>query len=83
VNEETAATLEGYARAAEFIEQERMERLRNMSAEESRLIFDQLMADWSGPTEGDELGRLQEWRLETTVMVRQVFIKLAQSKGLV
>ena len=59
-----------------------MERLRNLTTEESRSIFNQLMADWSGPMEGDDLDRLQAWRLETIVAVRKTFLKLARSKGL-
>ena len=83
MKKEVSEVLEGYARAAEYIEQERMERLKQMTTEESWAIFKELMADWSGPIPGDDLEKLQTWRLETLLEVRQVFLKRARWRGLV
>lgn len=82
MDKHVAEMLQGYARAEAFTERERRERLQRLTPEEAREIFSQLMADWSGPRKGDDLEMLQAWRLETLVAVRQAFIKLARSKGL-
>ena len=83
MHKEVAAVLEGYARAAEYIERERMERLKHMTIEESRAIFNELIAGWSGPAAGSDLEKLEDWRLETHLEVRRVFWERAHKKGLV
>jgi hypothetical protein len=81
-------TLAGYAVASEYIERERIERLRAMTAEESRAIYAQLIdlhQQWlAGLKESDKEGlqRLEEWRLQTKLAVRQAFHKIAHARGL-
>ena len=43
MNKQIAETLAGYARAAEYLEKERRERLAKITVEESRAIFDELV----------------------------------------
>jgi hypothetical protein len=77
-------TLEGYAIANEFIEQERRERLRTMTPQESWAIFVELFEAGKALI-GDEttLMRLENRRIAELVAVRQVFEKLARSQGLI
>lgn len=81
-NEKIDKTLQGYARANEFLEQERMERLSQVTPEESRAIFSELV-DQGRKALGtdDQSDLLLSWRLETLISVRQAFKKLAQAKG--
>lgn len=75
--------LEGYARAEEFLEQERMQRLADMTPQESRVIFDQLVKfGWQTMANDEGARRLLSWRLETKIAVRKTFETLARSKGL-
>jgi hypothetical protein len=84
VDERVADILQGYARAAEFQEKERMERLARLSTEESWTIYTDLVESWyHSPANDDTINRLLSWRLETMIAVRQTFKKLAQSKGLI
>ena len=59
-----------------------MERLAKMTTEESRAIFDELVASGdSMPITDEEAKRLLRWRLETKIAVRQAFKELVQAKG--
>jgi hypothetical protein len=83
MDERVAETIAGYARAAEFLEKERRERLASLTPEESRAIFDELVASGDSMPIGDEEAeRLLRWRLETKIAARQAFIQLARAKGL-
>jgi hypothetical protein len=71
-------TLAGYAYTSDLIERERM------TSEEARCIWQDLVASWEvslQPTEG--LDRLDLWRVETLVAVRQAFEKSAHARGLI
>ncbi|MGD2048604.1 MAG: hypothetical protein PVH03_03875 [Chloroflexota bacterium] len=77
-----AETLEGYGRANEFLEQERMERLSQLTPEESRAIFSELVDQGQKTLVTDNQSDLMlSWRLETLISVRQAIKKLAQVKG--
>ena len=78
-----AQMVEGYARADAFIEQERMDRLARLTPEEARAEFDALVESWEArPVKGEGLERLEMWRVETLIAVRQAFERLARAKGL-
>ena len=74
-------TLSGYARAAAVIERERMARLARMTPEEARAIYDGLCRSWAtwgqSPAE-DALERLEQWRLETLLAVREAMACLSR-----
>lgn len=76
--------LDGYAIAAEVIEQERIERLRRMTPRESWAIFTALI-DTGQCFLGDPatLAVFQPSRIDNMLFVRVVFEKLARSQGLV
>ncbi|WP_374689222.1 hypothetical protein [Promineifilum sp.] len=79
-------TLAGYAIAAEHMERERIERLRATTAEESRAIYAQLVnlhQQWVTGLKASEqegLRRLEEWRLQTKLAVRQAFDRIAYQR---
>jgi hypothetical protein len=77
-------TLAGYARANSVIEDERMERLPQMTPEQARAIFDQLVEGWESASGSSRTGleRLDLWRAETLVAVRRAFERLAKAEGL-
>lgn len=78
-----AEALEGYARASAFIESERIERLARLTPEEARAEFDDLIEGWEAlPDKGQDLHRLEAWRLETLLAVRRAFEQIARSRGL-
>jgi hypothetical protein len=78
-----AEILEGYARATEFLEAERIERLARLTPEQARAEFDELTEGWDNlPDKGIGLERLELWRAETLIAVRHAFEKLALAKGL-
>ena len=84
MNEQVAETLAGYARAAEFLEKERRERLSKLTVEESRAIFAELVESGdSMPVSDEDAQRLLRWRLETKIAVRRAFRRLAQARGLI
>jgi hypothetical protein len=72
-------TLSGYAYAADIVEQERMERLARMTPEEARAIYEDLchtgMAQRQRMTK-EELERLEQWRLETLLSVRDAMARM-------
>jgi len=77
-------TLSGYVRAAAVVERERMERLARMTPEEARPIYDDLCRSWAtwGQTSAeDALERLEQWRLETLIAVREAMACLARREG--
>jgi len=81
--ERVAEALEGYARANEFMESERMKRLARLTPEEARAEFDDLIEGWEAlPDKGKDLHRLEAWRLETLLAVRRAFEQIARAKGL-
>ncbi len=60
-----------------------MMRLASMTPEESRAIFNDLVAGWEAVAQNEQrLARLDSWRLETMIAVRTAFLKLAQENGL-
>jgi len=74
-------TLSGYARAAAVIEQERMERLARMTPEEARDIYDDLCRSWATWGRDRNLERLEQWRLDTLLAVREAMARLARVVG--
>lgn len=71
-------TLSGYARAAVVIERERMERLARMTPEEARAISDDLCRSWATWGKAHDLERLEQWRLETLLVVREAMVSLSR-----
>lgn len=80
MDERVREYLEGYARANEFLEAERMERLGRLTPEESRAIAAELDQSWEQSSR-DGLELLEMWRIETLVAMRQAFRKLAEAQG--
>jgi len=77
-------TLAGYAIAAEYIERERIERLRRMTLEESWRIFLELLESGRALVgEDDALRVFDERQLMTLLHIRKVFDRAAQRQGLV
>ncbi len=74
-------TLSGYAQAAAFVERERMERLARMTPEEARAIYDDLCRSWAFWGRDRDLERLERWRLETLLAVREAMACLARAMG--
>lgn len=75
--------LAGYAMANEVVEGERVARLQQMTLDEARAIWRDLVAGWeAAPQTTDGLERLAMWRVETLVAVRQAFEKVAHARGL-
>lgn len=74
-------TLSGYARAAAVMEQERMERLARMTPEEAHAIYDDLCRSWATWGRDHDLERLEQWRLDTMVAVREAMVRLARVTG--
>ena len=84
MDDQVAEILRGYARANEFIEQERIARLRSMSPSESRAIFDELVETGRRQhIDADQSSLLSQWRLQSVTALRQKFAALARAKGLV
>ena len=69
--------LSGYARAAAVIERERMERMERMTPEEARAIYDYLCRSWATRGKAHDLGRLEQWRLETLLAMREAMSRLS------
>lgn len=81
---QVAEMLRGYARASEFLEQERIERLARLSTEESWAIFLDLMERGRRSLAGEHLpDQMQAWQLETKIAVRRAFRRLAEKQGLI
>ena len=74
-------TLSGYARAAAVVERERMERLARMTPEEARAIYDDLCRCWVTWGKAHALGRLEQWRLETLLAVREAVARLSRRES--
>ena len=74
-------TLSGYARAAAVIERERMERLARMTPEEAHAIYDDLCRSWSAREDARDLERLERWRLETLLAVREAMARLSRRES--
>jgi hypothetical protein len=84
LDDQVAEILRGYARANEFIERERISRLRIMSVSESRAIFDELVKTGQRQRiDTDQSSLLFQWRLQSLTALRQTFAALARAKGLV
>ena len=63
MDEQVAETVAGYARAGEYLEKERRERLAKLTVEESRAIFDELVRSGdSMPVSDEDAQRLLRWR---------------------
>jgi len=79
--------LAGYVTAAEVIEQERIERLRRMTPEESLRDYAALVVfHWRwlqalSEIEQEGLRRLEQRRLEEKLAVRRAFEKVALAEG--
>jgi len=74
-------TLAGYAIAAEYVERERVERLRRMSAQESWSIFIGLVeAGRSLLGDRSTLGVFEPERIANLLFVRKTLDKLASSQ---
>jgi hypothetical protein len=74
-------TLLGYAQAAAFVEQERIKRLAQMTPEEARAIYDDLCRSWVTWARDRDLERLEQWRMETLLAVREAMARLARVTG--
>ena len=74
-------TISGYAQAAAFVEQERMERLARMTPEEARAIYDDLCHSWAAWGRDRDLERLEQWRLDTLLVVREAMACLSRVTG--
>ena len=74
----------GYAVMNEVIDQERIERLRKMTPQQSWAIFEDLIA-FGRKLQGDPatLKVFEPRRIEEHVYMRQIFEKLAKAQGLV
>jgi hypothetical protein len=84
MDQQVAEMLRGYARASDFLSRERMERLAQLSEEESYRILLELMDYGHKVLRDDPLPeRILAWRLETKVAVRLTFRRLAEKQGLV
>jgi hypothetical protein len=82
MDEQVVEYLQGYARADEYLERERMIRLSQLSVEESWEIFSALVESQQDlDLTGESQAAYMAWRLETLIAVRQAFYKLAQAKG--
>lgn len=73
-------TINGYGRAGEYLENERIQQLARMTPEQARAIFNTLVTAWR-PGNDTGLERLDAWRMETLIAVRHAFAQLARSKG--
>lgn len=74
--------LRGYARANKFLEQERMDRLANLSQEESRAIFAELVEfGLSASNNNLTQDQLYHVRLKSIIAIRQTIATLAKAKG--
>jgi hypothetical protein len=74
--------LNGYARANAYLEDERRQRLANLTPEQARLVFGALVEAWQRqPHNAADRQRLDSWRLETLIAVRRAFKQLAEAKG--
>ena len=74
-------TLAGYSQAAVVMERERMERLARMTPEEARAIYDDLCRSWATWGQARDLERLEQWRLETLLVVRAAMIHLSRRQN--
>lgn len=75
----------GYAAAAEIIEQERIERLRRMTVEESRADYTAIVAfhrAHGNDADREGLERLERWRLDEKLAMRRIFAIVARGRGL-
>ena len=80
MDKEFLAILEGYKRADDYLERERMERLAHMTTEESWAIFSALMEKWTSISD-EESSEFRDWRLKHKLEVRKTFVRLAEAKG--
>jgi hypothetical protein len=72
-------TLTGYAHAATVVERERMERLARMTPEEAHAIYEDLYRTGTAHRQRmtqEELERLEQWRLETLLSVRDAMARM-------
>ncbi len=77
-------TLAGYAVAAEYIEQEKIEWLQKLTPKESWATFEELVA--FGRQLQDDPAALQVFepqRMADHIFMRQVFEKVAKTQGLI
>lgn len=77
-------TIAGYAAAAEYIEQERIERLRRLTDEEARADYAALVnfhKSFKNDRDEEGLKRLEAWRLQEKIALRQAFEKVARALG--
>ena len=76
-------TLQGYARANDFIEHERIDRLARLTLPEARAIDQDLYSSWrvlpAWTKEG--LERLDLFQVEALLIIRRALDALAKSKG--
>jgi hypothetical protein len=83
LDKRVAEQIAGYARANEFLEAERRQRLARLTPEHARAEFTELTEGWDAlPDKGKGLERLGLWRAETLIAVRRAFEQLARQKGL-
>ncbi|HMT21680.1 MAG TPA: hypothetical protein PKE20_10625 [Promineifilum sp.] len=77
-------TIAGYAVAAEFIEQEKVEWLQDLTVAESWATFEGLVA-FGRKLQGDPatLHVFEPRRIQDHLDMRQVFEKLAETQGLI
>jgi hypothetical protein len=84
MKEQLLSALHGYQRANEYMESERMAKLAQMTPEQARTIFNDLIEGWEHvATKEKGVERLDQWRVETHIFVRRAFKRLAEAKGLI
>jgi hypothetical protein len=84
MKDQIISTLQGYARANEYLEAERIARLALMTPEEARAIFADLLAAWGRPSVADEESeQFERWRIEGAVAVRKAFMQIARTQDLI
>lgn len=82
MDEQVVEILRGYARANEFLERERIRRLKIMTVPESRTIFDELVSTGEKQLlDKDRSNQMLQWRLQSLVALRRSFAALARTKG--
>lgn len=73
--------IQGYSQANEIIEAERMQRLTQMTENESRAIFNELVSRWKNQSDKTDIENLEQWRLETALTVREAFLQMSHARG--
>jgi len=74
-------TLRGYEEVKRITDLERRARLRMLTDEEARAIFDDLCQDMIKLIKSEDQTTLANYRLQHHLKVREAMLRLAQAKG--